>query len=87
MRGGGLQPIGISRSRSGQLTISSPDPTAKILYTDGTSRRPRLYTAPFPFKQGGTVKAWLKDTPTVYTSVTLPRIETIATQATYASSQ
>lgn len=87
VRGGGLQPIGISRSRSGQLTISSPDPTAKILYTDGTSRRPRLYTAPFPFKQGGTVKAWLKDTPTVYTSMTLPRIETIATQATYASSQ
>lgn len=87
VRGGGLQPIGISRSRSGEITISSPDPKAQVMYTAGSSRKARLYTGPFSFKQGGTIKAWLKDTPTVYASVTLPKIETIATEAIYASSQ
>lgn len=83
---GMLRPLGLSRSRQGMLSVNLPDSVSTVLYSiDGG--RARTYEGPFEFRQGGTVKAWLKDNPAVEAQATFPRITTIATQAAYTSSQ
>lgn len=82
----GVQPIGISRSRTGLVTISYPDSTATILYSVNSQRKPQTYTTPFELKQGGTVTAWIKDTPELKTTDTFNKIETIRTEVLHASS-
>lgn len=89
--GKGLKPLGISRDRRGELAIDCADSTATVLYTiNATGKKkvkPLAYTGPIDFKQGGTITAWLKENPAVKATATLPRIETVPTEAIFSSSQ
>lgn len=84
--GAGAKPLGISRSRAGEVTISYPDSTATIMYTVDGARKAKEYTAPFELKQGGVVKAWLKNNKNLEASETFAKIETIKTEVIHASS-
>ncbi|MBD5323346.1 MAG: DUF4981 domain-containing protein [Bacteroides sp.] len=87
VKGKGLKPIGISRDRRGSLTIDRADTTATVLYKIDNAKKPLTYTGPIEFKQGGTITAWLKDNPAVKATATMPKIETVATQAIFSSSE
>ena len=87
VKGKGLKPLGVSRDRHGIVTIDRADTTATVLYRVDGARKPLTYAGPFELKQAATVTAWLKDNPSVTTSITLPKIETVATEAIFSSSE
>ncbi|MCH5319060.1 MAG: discoidin domain-containing protein [Paramuribaculum sp.] len=86
VKGAGDKPMGISRDRQGYVTIDYPG-TEEIIYSIDGSKKSQTYKAPFEFKKGGSIKAWLKSNPAISTIVTFPKIETIHTEAIYSSSQ
>ncbi len=83
----GLQPIGVTRSRNGMVSITSAQASGAVLYTVGGSRKPRVYTGPFDLRCGGTVKAWLKAEPKITAKATFPRIETVPITVISTSSE
>lgn len=72
----GLKPI-IVDSRKGTLTISSPYGDEEVLYTIDGAKKPSTYAAPIKLKQGGTLKAWVKDRPLTSIELTLPKYDAI----------
>lgn len=82
----GILPLGISRSRTGLVTVSYPDSTATILYKVNGAKKAKVYDGPFEMKDAGTVTAWLKDTPGIIASDSFSRIETVKTEVIHASS-
>ena len=45
------------------------------------------YTEPVPMRNGGTIKAWYKDSKDISSTMKFEKIESIQTQVVYASSQ
>lgn len=85
--GSGIEPLGISRDRAGNVTVNSTDSTATILYTVDGAKKAKVYTGSFQLKAGGKVKAWLKANPKVYAEGSFPKIETISLEVIHASSE
>lgn len=86
VKGSGSKPLGLSRDRHGILSIDYPG-NSEILYSINDSEKNIEYNGPIEFKNGGIIKAWLKDNPAVYSTASFPKIETIQTEAIYSSSQ
>lgn len=84
---GALQPLGISRDRRGELTVSCADSAQAVVYSLDGGKTVARYTGPFNFKQGGEMTAWLEDNPSVKASASFPKIETVYTEAVFSSSQ
>nr|WP_239060623.1 glycoside hydrolase family 2 TIM barrel-domain containing protein [Bacteroides sp. 519] len=87
-------PLTIARNRAGMVTLSTTRPNTTIMYTvkDAASKPKRVekgkdYTEPFSLRNGGTVTAWYKDNADISTTVTFEKIESIATEVIFASSE
>lgn len=81
----GLRPICIERSRGGEVSIDAGG-AGEIEYSiDGG--KALAYTGAFALREGGTVKAWLKNNPLIRTEVSFPRILTVPTTVIAASSE
>lgn len=80
-------PIAITRARDGEVTISSIQKEATFVYTINNNKKSHVYEAPFNLREGGTVTAWKKETPEVKTTFSFAKIESIRTEAIYASSE
>ena len=84
----GYLPFSISRDRAGKVTINSTAADAAFLYKVNKQRKPTAYTGqPIDLAQGGTVTAWYKEQPEIQVTMTFPKIETVATEVIYASSE
>jgi len=83
----GDSPIRIERDDLGKVTISAPDSSAKILYTTGKSQKPKVYTEPFMFAEGGNVEAWLESNKHIRTARQYNKVEKVATQVVFVNSE
>ena len=83
----GVMPISISRDRRGEVTITTGDKDATILYQLKGQKKAQTYTGGFNLKQGGTITAWNKANPALKTTMTFDKIETIPVEVIFASSQ
>ena len=81
----GETPLLITRSKSGELSITAQDTTATI-YFSANGKRPEKYTKPFNFKQGGKMEAWTAQSPKLKTTVGFAKIDRIPTEVVFASS-
>lgn len=82
----GELPLSITRNGAGVVEISSMRKDATICYTIGKSKV-KQYTEPISLRDGGIVTAWFKDSPTIKTSISFEKLESIQTVVVYASSQ
>ena len=83
----GEMPLSISRSRNGEVTISSQKKNAEILYTLNGKKKEYFYLEPFDLREGGTVKACYKDNKAVSVSMTFDKLESIPMTVVNASSE
>lgn len=79
-------PVSITRNRAGVVEISSKDKNATICYTVDKSKA-KEYTEPISLRNGGTVTAWFKNSPSIRTSMSFNKIESIQTEVTFTSSE
>lgn len=80
-------PLSITRSRNGLVTIHTDKPEAGIVYTINNNKKEHTYTKPFTLTERGTIKAYYKGKPELYSVITFPRIENIPVEVIFASSQ
>jgi len=94
--GVGEIPLSISRNRAGEVTISTTRKDARILYTTGifvktnsrkASKANKLYAGPIPMREGGFITAWYEDRPEVQAFMKFEKMESIATEVIFASSE
>ena len=83
----GEQPISIEHSRVGKVTLSTPAKGRTIMYTINDAKKATVYTEPINLRSGGKVTTWYKDNPTVKTSMTFDKIESVPLEVVFASSQ
>lgn len=83
---GGDSPILISRSKVGEVSVTTDNAQAKLLYTVDKSKA-TAYTAPFNLRNGGTITVWDANNANSKVTFSFPRIETIPLEVVYASSQ
>lgn len=83
----GEVPLSITRTRAGKIEISSIRKDATLFYTIGKNKKPQLYTAPFFMREGGTVTAWLKQSPEITSAMAFEKIAAVQTEVIYASSE
>ena len=82
----GEVPLSVTRDKSGTVTISSAKGNAEICYAIDNDA-PQPYANPVPLRNGGQVTAWFKNSPTIKTTVSFGKIESIQTTVIDASSQ
>ena len=82
----GEMPISISRSKNGELKISSGKKDAVILYSLNNGKA-KEYKSEFQLRNGGNVTAWYKHNTQLKASMTFEKIENIQTSVIFASSQ
>ena len=80
-------PLTITRGRTGMVELSSIDKDAAILYTINKGKKAKQYTEPISMRDGGTVTAWFANNPSIKTTTTFKKLETIQTEVIYASSE
>lgn len=90
----GNTPLGITRSKTGKVTVSSGVDGDEILYTvtKPGDKKPRkakalTYTTPVDMRDGGTITAWSSSNPMQKTSVTYERIDSVPAIVSFVSSQ
>lgn len=69
------------------VELSSIDKDATILYTINKGKKAKQYTEPISMRDGGTVTAWFANNPSIKTTTTFKKLETIQTEVIYASSE
>lgn len=84
---GGEVPLAVTRTRAGNVEISSIRKDAMIFYTIGKSKKPQRYTAPFNMREGGTVTTWFEQSPEIKSTATFEKIAAVHTEVIYASSE
>lgn len=80
-------PLTITRNRVGIVSLSTNRPDAVISYTIDKSKKAKDYTEPFVLRDGGIINAWYKDNPAIKATMTFEKIESIATEVIFASSE
>ncbi len=84
----GEQPISIEHSRTGKVTLSTPAKGRTIMYALGQNlKKAHTYTQPIDLRAGGTITTWYKDNPSMKTSMSYEKIESVPLQVVFASSQ
>lgn len=82
----GDKPIGLSRSRTGKVTLATSRKDAVIRYSiDGG--KAQTYAAPFDLSRGGKVKAWYKDNDKLTAESTFAKIESVPLEVVFVSSE
>lgn len=79
-------PLAITRSRSGVVELSSSKKDAVICYTIDKSKA-KEYSEMIPLRNGGVITAWYKNDPSIKTTMSFGKIESIQTEVIYASSE
>ncbi len=82
----GVKPILVDRSRTGELTLSTPEKGQTILYSLN-GKKAQTYTGPVKFREGGTVTTWYAAYPELKMYNAFEKIESIPLVVTYASSE
>ncbi|MCR8667848.1 discoidin domain-containing protein [Aestuariibaculum sp. M13] len=82
----GEVPIGMTRSTTGAVSLSSRNKSSQICYSLNGGKT-HNYIEPIPLRTGGTVKAWFKDNKDSEISITFNKIETIKTTVAFVSSE
>ena len=80
-------PLSITRTPAGMVELPSAKKDAVICYSIDGSKKVQEYTEPVPMRNGGTIKAWYKDSKDISSTMKFEKIESIQTQVVYASSQ
>lgn len=80
-------PLSITRTPAGMVELTSAKKDAVICYSIDGSKKVQEYTEPVPMRNGGTIKAWYKDSKDISSTMKFEKIESIQTQVVYASSQ
>ena len=83
----GEMPLSISRSRNGEVTISTQKKNAEILYTLNGKKKEYLYIEPFNLREGGVVTARYKDNKAVSVTMKFEKQESVPMTVVYASSE
>ena len=83
----GEQPISIEHSRVGRVTLSTPAKGRTIMYALNDAKKGNVYTEPINLRAGGKITTWYKDNPSVKTSMSFAKIESVPLQVVFASSQ
>lgn len=90
----GVRPLSLTRNRTGEVTVTSSNPDAKIMYRmvqpgkkAAKKQKAVAYTAPVNMRDGGTIEVWDAATPELTTTVEYPRIENLPVEVIFASSQ
>lgn len=83
----GETPLAITRDRAGKVEIITAQKDAEIYYTIGKSKKQLKYGQAIPFRDGGTITAWTKDSPKLKVSVNFEKLESIQTEVIFASSE
>ena len=81
----GEMPLSISRSRNGEVTISTQKKNAEILYTLNGKKKEYLYIEPFNLREGGVVTARYKDNKAVSVTMKFEKQESVPMTVVYAS--
>ncbi len=83
----GVAPISVSRDPiGGEVSISSLRSGAEILYSVNGGPT-QTFSEKFPFRNGGEICAWFKDTPKIKTDVSFKKLDKIRTTVIFASSE
>ena len=82
----GEQPISFDRDAVGTVSLSSADKQRTIVYAVGKSKKTATYTSPVNLREGGTLTAWYKDSPTLRFSRTFDKVEAVPVSILFASS-
>ncbi|WP_204353264.1 glycoside hydrolase family 2 TIM barrel-domain containing protein [Pedobacter yulinensis] len=82
----GEMPLTVVRNKLGEVSITSDRRDAVLVYQAGKSK-PQIYSQPFPFRNGGDIRAWYKDNTRLTSSVSFPKIETVPLSVIFASSE
>lgn len=82
----GEMPLGISRDRSGKVSITTQKAGAVICYSLNNSKKVYTYTGPIDLRTGGTITAWYKGNEKLQATVSYSKIENIPLEVVYASS-
>ena len=83
----GEQPISISHTRTGIVTLSTAAKNRTIMYSLNRDKKGKVYTSPINLRAGGTVKAWYKENPSMSISMSYGKIESVPLEVAYVSSQ
>lgn len=83
----GETPLSISRSREGIVSITAGRPDVQIVYVLNGGKKAMNYEKPFSFREGGSIKAYYKDSPMIASVMTFEKIESIPMEVAYVSSQ
>lgn len=82
----GAMPISITRDAAGVVSVSSKEADAEILVSVNGAPAQK-YTAPIPFKNGGTISATYASVPSIKTQFSFAKIEKVKTSVHFASSE
>ena len=82
----GQEPISVTRSNVGEVSINSPETNRTVLYTINGGKA-QVYKAPFNLRDGGTIKAWFKDNAKLSVEQTFAKIEDVPLSVAFVSSQ
>jgi len=80
-------PVAITRNRIGEVKLFSAKKDAVICYSIGAKGKVKVYDAPIAMRDGGIVTAWLKENPSMKTTLTFTKIESVQTTVVFASSE
>lgn len=80
-------PISISRDYFGNISISSADRFAKILYKIDNQKKSSKYNVAIPFRKGGKITAWFEGKPDSQVTMTFDRLENVPIRVISASSE
>lgn len=84
----GDSPMLIKRNENtGEVTVVSPVEGAKVMYKIPGMRRAKLYTDPVNMKDGGSIEAWLLDNPHISATANFDKIDKVATEIVFVSSE
>ena len=82
----GEMPLSITRNKAGVAEITSRKKDAEICYTID-NKNVKIYSEAIPFRNGGTVTTWLKNSPKIKSTMTFAKIEMTQVTVIETSSQ
>ena len=82
----GEQPISISRSRAGEVTLSTPTKDRTLVYSINGAKKGQVYTEPFKFRAGGEIAVWYKENPNMKVTTKYEPITSVPLEVYYVSS-
>lgn len=81
------KPICVEHSRTGIVKLSTAKKGRTIMYSINNAKKGMPYTQPIDMREGGTIKAWYKEVPTISITMTYDKIESVPLDVVYVSSQ